>query len=304
MVKHNGTQNTVVEPGGVASNTCAAQFRAGLRRRPTASRLDDAVWVGYRSRMNTSLFCLAAALIGIVEAKGWAEDSLVKNGSFELPKVEGQTDQKKGGNPVDGGPDTSWAHFLSMDAEGRISVGLINGLGRTGAQSLYVDFKKAKAANEAFLMTELIPVKPREDYHISMWGLIDRKRPLTLDQGRPILRVEVEFFQSDQESDAGETEYRTQMIPGSARRILFNSSAWSEYFTDVKSPEGAEFMKISFRWQSPVKGEIADGMIYFDDVVVTGPRGALLPSDDPSPSSPSTPETPADPAQAPAPTTK
>ena len=147
-------------------------------------------------------------------------------------------------------------------------------------------------------MSELIPVKAEENYRISLWGQLDRKRPLTLDQGRPVFRLEVEFYQADQESSAGETQYRTQMIPGSAKRILFFASRWTEYFADIKSPEGAEFMKITFRWETPSNQETADGIIYFDDAVVEGPPGRLVPSNDPQPLPPPTVPTPVAPPPA------
>ena len=247
--------------------------------------------------MKAYLFCVGAAAIGLAPPAGRA-DNLLKNASFEQPKVEKRVNEKKGGSPVKTDKETTWAHDLSMDPGGKIAVGLTNEISRTGTQSIYVEFNKAVAAKEAFLMSELIPVKAEENYRISLWGQLDRKRPLTLDQGRPVFRLEVEFYQADQESSAGETQYRTQMIPGSAKRILFFASRWTEYFADIKSPEGAEFMKITFRWETPSNQETADGIIYFDDAVVEGPPGRLVPSNDPQPLPPPTVPTPVAPPPA------
>jgi hypothetical protein len=236
--------------------------------------------------MKASLFCVGVAALGLSPGMGRA-DNLLKNASFEQPKIEKRTDERQGGSPVKTDQETTWAHYLSMDPGGKIAVGLTNEVSRTGSQSIFVEFNKAKEAKEALLMSELIPVKAGENYRVSLWGKLDRKRPLTLDQGRPVFRLEVEFYQADQESSAGETEYRTQMIPGSPKRILFTASQWTEYFSDFKSPEGAEFMKITFRWETPPDKDTADGLIYFDDAVVEGPAGRLVPSADPVPAPPS-----------------
>lgn len=230
--------------------------------------------------MKVFLNCLGIAVAGVIPLASGA-DNLLNNASFEQPKVETRTDVRKGVNPALAEKETTWAHFMSMDLEGRIAVGLTNEVSRTGTQSIYVEFTKATAAKEAFLMSDLIPVKELEAYRISLWGQLDRKRPLTLDQGRPVMRLEVEFYQADQESSAGATQYRTQMIPGSPRRVLFFASRWTEYFADVRSPVGSEFMKITFRWETPADHETADGIIYFDDAVVEGPAGRLVPSFDP-----------------------
>lgn len=263
--------------------------------------MDAGAGVAYQSRMKASLFCAGIAAIGLTPTSVHA-DNLLKNASFEQPVIEKRVDERKGGSPVKTDAETTWAHYMSMDPGGRIAVGLTNELSRTGKQSLFVEFNKAKEAKNAFLMSDLIPVKARETYRVSLWGQLDRKRPLTLDQGRPVFRLEVEFYQADQESSAGETEYRTQMIPGSPRRILFMANKWTEYFSAVRSPEGAEFMKITFRWETPADKETADGIIYFDDAVVEGPAGILVPTTDPVPL-PQTPE-PVAPATVPAPAPK
>jgi hypothetical protein len=144
-----------------------------------------------------------------------------------------------------------------------------------------VEFNQAETGQEAFLMSDLVAIKPTESYRLSLWGRLDPKRPLTLDRGRPIMRVQVEFYAADQGTQLGDTEYRTQMIPGSARRLLFISSKWTEYFAEFKTPEGAEFMKFTFYWDAPVEDEgKASGIIYFDDAVLEGSAGRLVPSAD------------------------
>jgi len=59
-------------------------------------------------------------------------DNLLKNASFEQPKVEKRTDERKGGDPVQTEAETTWTHYLSMDPAGKVTVGLTNELSRTG----------------------------------------------------------------------------------------------------------------------------------------------------------------------------
>jgi hypothetical protein len=104
------------------------------------------------------------------------------------------------------------------------------------------------------------------------------------------MQVEIEFYPEDQASRIGETEFRTQMIPGMEDRLLVSSSKWSDFYTEIKAPRRAEFLKLTFHWQSPKRGGSATGIIYFDDAAVDGPAGRLQPSYDP----PEPPEEPKD----------
>ncbi len=214
-----------------------------------------------------------AALLLSVFAATAQNENLLQNASFEDPKIEGRVDAMKGGMPARLQDGTSWTFYQSTDETGAVSAGLTNELARTGKQSIYIDFKKAGKSPDAFLMTELLPIKGEETYRISIWGRLDRKRPLTVINSRPLLRVEAEFYQADLETQVGDTAYRTHQIPGSPGRILFESEKWSEYFTEVKTPEDAAFMKVTFRWQATGEGGEADGLVYFDDAIVQGPAG-------------------------------
>jgi hypothetical protein len=227
-------------------------------------------------------FIFAASCLALTLAVPTASaDNLVKNAGFEEPKIAGRVTAQKGGTPALQEIETTWAHFQSMDRTGKVIVGLTDEIARSGKQSVYLDFDGAEKTRGAFLMSSLIPVKAGEKYRISIWGRIDAKRPLTLDQGRPFQLLEVEFYPADQASRIGETQFRTQMIPGVADRLLFTSTRWSEYYAEFKSPSGAEFMKVSFRWESPKSEGAASGIIYFDDATVEGAAGNLVPSLDP-----------------------
>lgn len=229
--------------------------------------------------MQNFLPACGAIVLGVLTSITRAEN-ILENATFEQPKIEGRIDERKGGSPVKTETGTSWAHYLSMDPSGKVSVGLTNEISRSGTQSIYVAFDKGVNVPSAHLMSDLIPIKAQEKYRLSIWGRLDRKRPLTIDQGRPMMRVQLEYFEADQATQVGALDYRTQMLPGGLNRILFVAGQWSEYFTELKTPEGAEFVKITFYWELPEK-EPADGIIYFDDAALDGPRGLLVPTRDP-----------------------
>lgn len=226
---------------------------------------------------NLAAPCLALALAAPLASA----DNLVRNAGFEEPKITGRVSAQKGGSPARHGIETTWSHFQSMDRTGKVTVGLTDEIARSGKQSLFVQFDQAERTRGAFLMSDLIPIKAEEKYRVSVWGRIDRKRPLTLDQGRPYQLLEVEFYPADQTSRIDETLVRTQMIPGMADRLLFLSSKWTEYHAEFSAPAEAEFMKITFKWESPKREGTADGIIYFDDAAVDGVAGTSVPTLDP-----------------------
>ena len=252
--------------------------------RGSRRRLDE----GMRVLQTSCAILVISGLASIALAEA-PPVNLLQNASFEDPKIEGRVDNRDGGAPARLQEGTSWSFYQTTDPTGTISVGLTNELARTGKQSIYVDFKKAAKVAEAFLMTEVLPIKGAETYRISIWGRLDHKRPLTLVASRPLLRVEAEFYQADLETQTGDTAYRTQQIPGSPRRILFQAEKWNEYFTEVKSPEDAAFMKVTFRWQTTGEGGEANGLIFFDDAVVDGPVGTPAPKEEPDAPAPTKP---------------
>jgi hypothetical protein len=252
-----------------------------------------------------NVFTLAAPWLVLSLAAPLASaGNLLQNAGFEEPKITGRVTAQKGGSPARSGIETTWAHFQSMDLTGKVIVGLTDEIARSGKQSVFVQFAEAEKTPGAFLMSDLIPIKAGEKYRVSLWGRIDRKHPLTLDQGRPYQVLEVEFYPADQASRIDETESRTQMIPGMADRMLFSSAKWTEYHAEFTAPEGAEFMKITFKWESPKREGTAEGIIYFDDAAVDGVAGTSVPSLDPPPpveppsASPASPAGPSDVANA------
>jgi hypothetical protein len=243
--------------------------------------------------MKVPLLPLAGALAAF--SADCLADNLLKNASFEAPSIEGRVPARQGGNPALAKTDTTWAHFQTMDKTGKIKAGMTTEVSHTGKQSIFVEFEKSTMEQGAFLMSDLIPIKAEEAYRVSLWGRLDRKKPLTLDQGRPYMQVEVDFLLLDQATPAGDPDVRTQMIPGSPKRLMFVPGKWTEYAANFKSPAGAEFMKVTFRWESPKTDEPAAGTIYFDDIVVDGQPGTAIPSQDPPEPDPEEPpgQTPA-----------
>ncbi len=233
--------------------------------------------------MRLSLSSAVSLALALAVPGAFAEN-LLKNASFEVPKISGKVAANKGANvAIEDEYLTSWSHFQTMDRSGKVTIGVTDEIARTGKQSIYVQFDKAASTKPALLMSDLIPVKAEEKYRVSIWGRVDRKRPLTLDQGRPYMVLSVEFYPADQASEIGDGEHRTQMIPGAPERLLFTSAKWSEYYAEFRAPQGAEFMKVTFNWFSPKHEAEADGIIYFDDASIEGVAGALEPTLDPPP---------------------
>jgi hypothetical protein len=176
----------------------------------------------------------------------------------------------EGGNPATTA-ETDWGHLTrgKGQGEGKLLVGLTNEIARTGKQSFYVDF--AAITGKQFsgaLMTQMIPVKPGQVYKVGMWGRTDKERPLTLDQRRPYLRMEFEYYQPDEETQVGDTDHRVTRLPGSAKRLLFTSSRWSEAYGVVRTPKEAALMKVTFVFNVPNGPGKTDGVLFFDDAFV------------------------------------
>ncbi len=252
-----------------------------------------------RSALGAAFFTLLVSL----SASPAHADNLLQNAGFEEPKIDGKVDSTAGGNPAGLETGSSWTHMQSMDRTKKVTIGLTNAIAHSGKQSIYVQFDGAQKTKQAVLMSQLLAVKAGENYRVSIWGQIDRKRPLTLDQGRPYMLVEVEFYQADEATLAGEVQARTQMIPGAPDHLLFLATKWSEYYATFQAPLDAVFMKVTFSWFSPKHEEEADGIVYFDDAAIEGVPGTAIPTDDPpetpEPTAPTTLTAPEQPVTAP-----
>jgi hypothetical protein len=234
--------------------------------------------------------------------------NLIKDASFEEPSVTKRLSAKENGDPskVDESK-TSWARLRvfqdDKEGEGKFTVGLDNEFARTGKQCVFVDFDKVTGiSRRAYLMTQLLPIKPASAYRIGIWGRTDSKRPLTLDQRLAFMKVEVEYFTPDTESQSGDTDNRTLLIPGNSKRIFFVSNKWTEYRTMIRTPRDAGWMKVTFRWETSREKGTTDGTIYFDDASIAEVPGdgSLIPVDESDAAKPILDEDEAGAAEAPA----
>ena len=223
---------------------------------------------------------------------------LLDTGSFEAPRVNGRTPRAQGGNPVMPVGKREWIFFEDKrdDKDGGLIAGLTNEIAHTRKQSLYVTFDKLTASSaKAELATTLISILPGNAYHVAIWGRVDKKNPLTLDQRLPILGVEVDFFLPDKETQTGEPIIKIQPMPGSLNRPpLFTPDKWAEFFADVTSPEDATYMKVTWRVATPPGTGAINGTVFFDDANIRGIAGKT--PDELAEETPEPPEAP-DPAK-------
>ncbi len=226
---------------------------------------------------------------------------LLYTGSFEFPHVTGRTVLEKGGNPVSKIGRREWVRFQHKQGNkgGELLAGLTNEVAHTGHQSLYVEFNNLTAIlASAELASDMISIRGGQEYHVSIWGLLDKKRPITLDQRTPALRLEVEFFQADKETQTGEPILRTQSIPGTPTRPLFSSERWAEFYADVTAPDDAAYMRVTWALVSPPQEGKTDGVIFLDDANIKGPPGKTqeeIEAEQPEPTEPAPETTPAAP---------
>jgi hypothetical protein len=205
------------------------------------------------------------------------ETEILEYGSFELPRVKGRTPRRQGGDFLKFAMG-EWVRFEDKPDEegGKLVAGLTNEVARTGRQSLYIEFTKlTKPQVSAEISSQLIPVKPAAPYRVSIWGRMDKKQPLTIDQRIPNLFLQVDFFQADGETQTGDQVFRVQPMPGSRRvKPFFFTDHWAEYYAETVTPEDAGYLKITWKWIAPPdKGE-TNGVMYFDDATLIGERVA------------------------------
>lgn len=226
---------------------------------------------------------LFAALSGAAAFSSGYGENLLENGSFELPKITGRTPEENGGNPARAEGKTAWDLLTTdhSDKGGKLSVGVTDEIARTGKQAFFVDFEKLTApSRQVSLVTTLVPVKPSQSYRVSIWGRIDGKRPLTLDQRRPYVWIDVQFLKADRDTEAGEAKLGVQMIPGSivpgaTTGLTFVSWKWSESVALVETPKDTAFLQVSWTWGVPRDEGETEGLIFWDDAAIeeyTPPR--------------------------------
>jgi len=234
----------------------------------------------------------AANLLGADEAE--EPPKILENGSFEWPAMVGRRERSQGADVSKSTMSSEWLTFKDKpDADGgKLILGLTSQIARSGRQSLFVEFNQLTKPNVSTeLSSDLLPIMPDKPYRISIWGRMDKERPITLAQRSPYLKLRIDWFKTTVETNedgekiedreqTGEVTWKAQPIPGPKnRKPLFVAHEWNEYFANVKSPEDANFIKITWYWDTPPQEGETDGVIYFDDATIQGEPG---PKEDPS----------------------
>lgn len=203
------------------------------------------------------------------------DNQLMEQGGFERPKVWKASTKQEGGDPVLS-KKGEWVHFdpNKLDKDGQITAGLTNATARTGKQSIFVKFEHAKTSGANYTLTSgIFPVKPKETYRVSIYGKVDPKEPITIDQRLPVLTLQTDFYLADRETQTGESQFQVQPMPGSLNRPpVFTPDGWNKFAADFTAPDDAAFIKIAWSWGLSAGDGETTGMIYFDDAGIVGPK--------------------------------
>ena len=246
-------------------------LRVGSWKRRIEPLRGERLSSGMKSTLIVALSGASLATLSAAETP-----NLLQNGSFETPTVEARTAADAGGSPVLGTNESSWQELTgNTQAEaGKISFGLTNSIARTGKQSLFIDFQNLTATGRTVqIATRLIPVQPGTTYEISIWGRIDRDRPVALDERRPHMWVDAEFIQQDQQTSAAEPRTAVILVPGNVSpffgpELLVTSQRWSPITTTAEAPAGAAFLRVIWSWVIGKDEGETDGIAYWDDASI------------------------------------
>ena len=234
---------------------------------------------------------LALASLALPLSAAAGENLMANGGGFEAPAIEDRVEAGKGGDPSKVA-DTIWEETVTSDedAPSGLSIGLTNQIAHTGKQSLFVDFNKVTAqAASVGIISKQIAVTAGKKYRLSMWARIDGKRPLSIDERRPIAWSGVQFFQNDGTTEVGKPAVGVQLIPGVLKPgggtdLMFRSDEWREMVMEFTVPEGAAFAQITWSWSTPNEAGETDGVIYWDDAALSEIDAASAPAATPAPS--------------------
>ena len=212
-----------------------------------------------------------------------AADILSGLGGFELPQALGRTPKEKGGDPsvIKPGLFATFSH-IQPGKNGAFSAGLTNEVARSGTQSLYIEVDKFSTNYDgAGIATNPIPVVPERFYKISLWGRMDSKKPFVFENRPVYLKLRVDFFAPDKETQTGDSVFLVQPIPNTPNRdAYFNDKTWTSFGTEIATPADAGFVTVSWRWETGSEPGETSGVIFFDDFAITGemPEQSLLQS--------------------------
>ncbi len=216
-----------------------------------------------------------------------ADNNIFPAGDFEAPVVKARTPMEQGGDPTDVDKNPPWIvfKFENTGTNGTISGGLTNEVAHTGKQSLFI----TQSYQSATLVSNLIPVAANADYQVGIWGRTDAKNLIDSLGRSAYLKLEVDFFAKDGFLSVGEPFLRVLPIPGAKDHDpFFKPDSWNRFAVKYTTPPGACFAQITWHWETGGDPGEINGIMYFDDVTMTGPPNAV-PNSTPSPNQQPTP---------------
>lgn len=238
----------------------------------------------FRRMTRLPLLMIVATLATGASAFG---QQLLESGSFEWPATTKRKARSEGGDLTKSAMSAEWITFKDKpdDKEGRLIMGLTNEISRSGRQSLFVNFDKLTKKNiKGVLASDLIPVQPGQSYKIGIYGRVDKKEPIALDTRTPWLRLRIDWFKNGVDEDSGETvmeqvgnpddDAKGHPLPGAkTRKPYFVSTEWKQFWANVKSPADAEFVKVTWTWETYQQDGETNGIMFFDDATIEGAPG-------------------------------
>jgi hypothetical protein len=228
--------------------------------------------------------------------------------SFEFPTVRGRTPKAAGGDmakvdPSKPGEKPSWSCFEdqpNLDAEGGgVIAGLTDQVARTGTQALFIEATRLSVPYlGALFVSRPIPIKGGECYKAGIWGRNDATTPLLPAKAQLFLKMRVDFYTDEGETETGESRYLLLPLPGGKGRMpSIVTTAWTALSLRFVAPAAAKFLVVSFRCDANAERGDISGIVYFDDFTVAAEpeppsqkipepatEGAVKPT--PSPSTP------------------
>jgi hypothetical protein len=114
---------------------------------------------------------------------------------------------------------------------------------------------------------------PKADVAAQKEAAAKKVEPAKAD-AEPEEEVEYEFRQT------GKMEMRYQPLPGAKQvpggpktRPFFVASEWRQFYADFKSPDDAQFLKVTWSWETSAEEGETNGVMYFDGAGIEGVPG-------------------------------
>lgn len=204
-----------------------------------------------------------------------AHAGIVFEDSFEAPTVTARTPKAAGADiskaPVaKPGDKPAWRSFEdqpNIGAGGSVTAGLTQEVAHTGTQALFVEAAKLSAPYIGALFTSRpIAIEGGKTYKAGLWGRNDAKKPLVCGAAQLFLKMQIDFFTDEGQTETGESQYLLQPLPGGrGHDPIFVPNAWKSVGLGFTAPSNAKYLVVSFRCDSSAERGAITGAIYFDD---------------------------------------